>query len=172
VGQDPQISPDGKRVLVKKAPSDGGNNNIWVEDLEKGTTLRITSTFSQMPIWSPDGNRIAYNCDVGICLKNANGLGEAEQLYAGTNFTMQWSPDGRYIVAIKQNPIGLSSELKKNRLKIEYLAGALIGQPELFSEDLSRSTRAFIDSVEGLARVFPFKHFGGRTVIRAKKSLD
>lgn len=71
-----------------------------------------------------------------------------------------------------QNPIGLSRELKKNQLKIEYLAGALIGQPELFSEDLSRSTRGFIDSVEGLARVFPFKHFGGRTVIRAKKNLD
>ena len=102
VGQDPQVSPDGKRVLVKKAPSDGGNNNIWVEDLEKGTTLRITSTFAQMPIWSPDGNRIAYNCDVGICLKNANGLGEAEQIYAGTNFTSQWSPDGRYIIFLRR----------------------------------------------------------------------
>ncbi|HJX93483.1 MAG TPA: protein kinase [Pyrinomonadaceae bacterium] len=102
VGQDPQISPDGKRVLVKKAPSDGGNNNIWVEDLEKGTTLRITSTFAQMPVWSPDGNRIAYNCDVGICLKNANGLGDAEQIYAGTNFTSQWSPDGRYIIFLRR----------------------------------------------------------------------
>jgi eukaryotic-like serine/threonine-protein kinase len=103
VGQDPQISPDGKRVLVKKAPSDGGSYaNIWVEDLEKGTTLRITSTFAQMPIWSPEGNRIAYNCDVGICLKNANGLGEAEQIYAGTNFTAQWSPDGRFIIFLRR----------------------------------------------------------------------
>jgi Tol biopolymer transport system component len=55
-----------------------------------------------MPIWSPDGNRIAYNCDVGICLKNANGLGEAEQIYAGTNFTSQWSPDGRYIIFLRR----------------------------------------------------------------------
>ena len=102
VGQDPQISPDGKRVLVKKTPSDGGLNNIWVEDLEKGTTLRITSTFSQMPVWSPDGNRIAYNCEVGICLKSANGLGEAENIYAGTNFTCQWSPDGRYIIFLRR----------------------------------------------------------------------
>jgi tetratricopeptide (TPR) repeat protein len=53
-------------------------------------------------VWSPDGNRIAYNCDVGICLKNANGLGEAEQIYAGTNFTSQWSPDGRYIIFLRR----------------------------------------------------------------------
>ena len=97
VGQDPQISPDGKRVLVKK-PSDTGQNNIWVEELEKGTSIRITTTFGQMPIWSPDGNRIAYNCDEGICLKGANGLGEAEQIYAGTNFPHQWSSDGRFII--------------------------------------------------------------------------
>ena len=102
VGQDPQISPDGKRLLVKKTPIEGGNNNIWVEDLEKGTTIRITSTFAQMPVWSPDGNRIAYNCDVGICLKNANGLGEAEQIYPGTNFTNQWSPDGRYLIFLRR----------------------------------------------------------------------
>ncbi len=102
IGEDPQISPDGKRLLVKKPPSDGGQTNIWVEDLEKGTTLRITSTFSQMPLWSPDGNRIAYNCNVGICLKNANGLGEAEQIFAGTNFPMQWSPDGRYIIFLRR----------------------------------------------------------------------
>ena len=51
-----------------------------------------------MPIWSPDGNRIAYNCDEGICLKGANGLGEAEQIYAGTNFPHQWSSDGRFII--------------------------------------------------------------------------
>jgi hypothetical protein len=68
-----------------------------------------------------------------------------------------------------QNPIGLARELKRNGLKIEYFAGALMGQPELFAENLSRATRRFIDSVEGLARVFPFKHFGGRSVVRARK---
>ena len=68
-----------------------------------------------------------------------------------------------------QNPIGLSRELKKNSLRIEYFRGALMGQPELFREDLPPSTRGFVDSLESLARVFPFKHFGGRTVIRAKK---
>jgi len=102
VGQDPQISPDGKRLLIKRPPIDGPVYNVWVVDLERGTSLRITSTFSQMPIWSPDGNRIAYNCDWGICIKAANGIGEAEQFHAGTNFTSQWSPDGRFILFVRR----------------------------------------------------------------------
>lgn len=89
-------------MAFRKAPSDGGNTNIWVEDLEKATTIRITSTFGQQPIWSPEGNRLAYNCDAGICLKSANGLGEAEMIYAGTNFTSDWSPDGRFIIFLRR----------------------------------------------------------------------
>ena len=68
-----------------------------------------------------------------------------------------------------QNPIALARELKHHKLRIEYFAGALMGQPELFAEDLSDSARGLVDSLEALARIFPFKHFGGRTVIRAKK---
>jgi serine/threonine protein kinase len=102
VGEEPRISPDGKRVALRKAPSDGGNTNIWVEDLQRGTTIRITSTFAQLPIWSPDGNRVGYNCDVGICLKAANGLGEAEQISTGTNFPNDWSPDGRFIIFLRR----------------------------------------------------------------------
>ena len=48
IGQDPHISPDGKRLVVKR------DFNLWVIDLEKGTGLRITSTFSQIPAWSED----------------------------------------------------------------------------------------------------------------------
>src|SRR5437588_11016376 len=116
VGQDPQISPDGKRLLIKRFPNDGTTNNIWVVDLEKGTSVRVTSTFAQMPVWSPDGNRIAYNCDWGICIKPANGLGEAEQLYAGTNFPSQWSPDGRYILFLRR---GVKTRLDMYALSTE-----------------------------------------------------
>lgn len=91
VGQDPRLSPDGKRLAVKR------DNNIWVIDLEKGTSLRITSSFSQIPIWSPDGTRIAYSA-TGINVKAANGLGDAENILPGTNFPDFWSPDGRFII--------------------------------------------------------------------------
>jgi 2-polyprenyl-3-methyl-5-hydroxy-6-metoxy-1,4-benzoquinol methylase len=68
-----------------------------------------------------------------------------------------------------QNPIGLARELKKNGLRVEYLSGALIGQPELFAENLSAPTRRLIRFLERLSSVFPVKYLGGRLVIRARK---
>ena len=68
-----------------------------------------------------------------------------------------------------QNPAGLSKELKKNGLVIDYFVGALMGQPDLFSKDLSDSSRSFINKLERLSAVAPIKYLGSRLVIRAKK---
>src|SRR5437588_1617533 len=92
IGQDPQLSPDGKRLVVKR------DFNLWVIDLERGTGLRITSTFSQIPVWSPDGSHVAYTGLGGLEMKAANGSGEAEVLISGANFPADWSPDGRFII--------------------------------------------------------------------------
>ncbi len=115
VGQDPHISPDGKRLLVKRDASDGTRNNLWVIDLEKGTSLRITSTFSQIPVWSPDGGRIAYNAGTGIAVKPATGLSDAEVLHLGTNFPADWSPDGRFIIFLRS---GLKTRMDMYTLSI------------------------------------------------------
>jgi serine/threonine protein kinase len=92
IGQDPHISPDGKRLAVKR------ERNLWVIDLEKGTGQRITSTFAQHPVWSPDGTRLVYSASAGLTVKNANGSGEAELLLPGATFPRAWSPDGRFII--------------------------------------------------------------------------
>ena len=105
VGQDPMLSPDGKRLVVKKSMSSlGADSNLWVIDLEKGTGLRITSTFSQAPVWSPDGNRIAYSSgnDAGVTVKDANGSGDAETLQRRTAFPAAWSPDSRFIIFMER----------------------------------------------------------------------
>jgi ubiquinone/menaquinone biosynthesis C-methylase UbiE len=68
-----------------------------------------------------------------------------------------------------QNPVGLARELKKNGLVIDYFAGGLMGQPDLFSKDLSDSSRRFINSLEKLASVSPVKYLGSRLIIRAHK---
>ena len=68
-----------------------------------------------------------------------------------------------------QNPAGLSKELKKNGLVIDYFVGALMGQPDLFSKDLSASSRDFINKLEKLSAVSPIKYLGSRLVIRAGK---
>jgi len=68
-----------------------------------------------------------------------------------------------------QNALALQRELKANDLQVQYLRGALIGQPELFSTELSNPTRRFIYAIEKLSPVFPIKFIGGRLVVRARK---
>ncbi|MGQ0541571.1 MAG: hypothetical protein ACT4O9_06955 [Blastocatellia bacterium] len=106
VGQSPMLSPDGKRVVVRRSAGSGGtggaDSNLWVVDLEKGTGLRLTSTFSQTPVWSPDGSRIVYNTGNGVAVKAANGYGDAETILPRTAFTAAWSPDGRFILFMER----------------------------------------------------------------------
>ena len=99
VGEDPHISPDGKRLLIKRSPQP---QTLWVIDLEKGTDQRVTADFGQIPVWSPDGNKIAFSGNGGLTVKAANGLGEAEVVWPGTNFPHDWSPDGRYIIFLRR----------------------------------------------------------------------
>jgi Tol biopolymer transport system component len=92
VGEDPYLSPDGKRLAVKR------DNNLWVADLDKGGSLRITSDFSQASVWSPDGSHIVYSSTPGLAVKASNGIGDPQVLLEGPRFPSDWSPDGRFIL--------------------------------------------------------------------------
>ena len=115
-GQDPRLSPDGKRVVIKRNPP----HTIWVVDLEKGNSVRITSDFGQMPLWSPDGSRIAYAGPVGMMIKSSTGLGEPEMALpsavSGATFPCCWSPDGKFIVYQKR---GVKTRLDLYALSLE-----------------------------------------------------
>jgi len=98
-GEDPRISPDGKRIAIKRNPP----NTIWVVDTEKGNSLRITNDFGQIPVWSPDGSRIAFSGVNGLMAKASNGLGDTETLLpGGAPFPRQWSPDGKYLIYLRR----------------------------------------------------------------------
>ena len=99
--QEPHISPDGKRVAIQR------DGNIWVIDLTRGNGIRLSSVYSQLPIWPPDGSHVAYNSRIegggpGIVQKAANGVGEAEMLLKGVNFPTDWSSDGRFILFLRR----------------------------------------------------------------------
>ena len=55
---DVNISPDGKRVAVNR----GEPADIWVYELGRGTSLRLTfdPRNETLPVWSPDGHTLAY----------------------------------------------------------------------------------------------------------------
>jgi serine/threonine-protein kinase len=101
------VSPDGGRVATAL---EGANVHIWILDMERGTFSR--STFegdNAMPIWSPDGNCLAFASDRfgrwNLYSKRVDG-GEVEQLVESEydQFPTAWSPDAQFLAFEELNP--------------------------------------------------------------------
>jgi eukaryotic-like serine/threonine-protein kinase len=61
-----EISPDGRRVAVSiRDVARGENLEVWVLDVARGGTTRITTERSDEfhPVWTPDGERLIYTSD-------------------------------------------------------------------------------------------------------------
>lgn len=58
----PVLSPDGRRVAATRMVG-AGREELWLYDLERGTAAQLsaTSAISNLPVWSPDGERILFN---------------------------------------------------------------------------------------------------------------
>ena len=107
----PRLSPDGQFLAITvRTEATGPNENwdIWIYDLERRTTSRLTFDPSndQRPLWTPDGQHIVYTRlgdDGGLFRQAANGTGSAERLTELTELTLgpraeSFSPDGAYLV--------------------------------------------------------------------------
>ncbi len=99
----PAISPDGSRVAV--ALSSANNRDIWIMDVARGTSTRLTFDpgNDDFPAWSPDGKTIAFSSNragqMDLYSKPADGSGE-EKLLLKTDepkTNAQWSKDGRFL---------------------------------------------------------------------------
>jgi serine/threonine-protein kinase len=60
--QTPSLSPDG-RLAVTTRIVEAGREEVWLHDLESGTAAQLSaaSVIDNLPIWSPDGDRILFN---------------------------------------------------------------------------------------------------------------
>jgi eukaryotic-like serine/threonine-protein kinase len=58
----PRLSPDGRYLARQRVDRLGNTPDVWIEDLERGTMLRLTTALAPdiRPIWSPDGRYLAY----------------------------------------------------------------------------------------------------------------
>jgi Tol biopolymer transport system component len=82
-----ELSPDGRRVAVH-ADNGPGRGDIWVTDVERGTTSRLTfdpENHSMAPVWAADGRRILFakRGTSTIYDRDANGVGEERLIYQG-----------------------------------------------------------------------------------------
>jgi Tol biopolymer transport system component len=102
----PRVSPDGGRLALMRLDWVRSNPDIWVDDLARGTRLRVTrsSAFDTLPVWSPDGLRLAYRSGPRnapfISVAAADGTGVPERLPCPRSAceATDWSPDGAYLV--------------------------------------------------------------------------
>jgi serine/threonine protein kinase len=108
----PALSPDEKRLAVGRRDPRSGTRDIWVFDLTRGTSSRLTfdPADDTNPSWSPDGNWIAFTSDRKgerhLYRKLASGTGEEEVLWElGERKSVEdWSNDGRTILFNNLSP--------------------------------------------------------------------
>jgi Tol biopolymer transport system component len=98
--EDPQYSPDGRRIAFESNRS--GSQEIWTCDADGTNCLQLTSYGGPMlgtARWSPDGQSIAFDCRVtgqpAIYVIAADG--GAPRLLAENAYVPSWSMDGRWI---------------------------------------------------------------------------
>ena len=102
----PMISPNGKRVVVDITDPQTGNVDIWIYESSGGFATRFTShsAIDAVPIWSPDGNWIAFQSlrqgHADLYRKNSSGSQGEELLLQNerTKYDTDWSPDGRLLL--------------------------------------------------------------------------
>jgi Tol biopolymer transport system component len=98
-GANPSLSPDGRRLVVD-ASNALGNRDLWVTDLDRGATTRLTfaNTGDFSAVWSPDGGRVAFRRDTKMYVKGADGSADETVLSGVIGRPTSWSADGSYLL--------------------------------------------------------------------------
>jgi serine/threonine protein kinase/Tol biopolymer transport system component len=105
--QGPRLSPDGQQVAVTAR---GAKEGVFLYSLARGTLTPLTSEgSSQVPVWTPDGKRVAYRATRAgfrnLYWRMADGSGVEEPLTTGEGGQTpgSWSRDGT-LVFTDQSP--------------------------------------------------------------------
>ena len=130
-----QFSPDGKRLVFGMGDV-LANEDLWIQDLERNTSVRLTSLggVSTSPLWSTDGKYIlfAHGPNGGFYRVRADGAGEPQRLakVEGTTFPSSISPDGKRVAFAAGNPF---TAMQVSTAPLEVTADhPLLGKAEPF----------------------------------------
>ena len=100
-----RLAPRGRRRLARQRILKGPENpDIWVDDLERGTSDQITRTPLPdiYPVWSPDDKSIAFAVDTGDGFNLVTAAADGSRsrtltTLAGDERWPSWTADGRIV---------------------------------------------------------------------------
>lgn len=129
----PSISPDGSSIAFTY------RGDIYRVSASGGDAVRLTSSdaYESRPIWSPDGQQIAFTSDRSglgtniYIMPSAGGKATMLTTHSGTETPYSFSPDGRYIIFKAQIQDDAKSTLFPSRSRTElYRVSVTGGRPE------------------------------------------
>jgi len=157
----PRLSPDGARVARSVLDPLTGDADIWVDDLERDTRVRISTSrdLDLAPVWSPDGRRLAYRSGSwgtsNLSIASADGTGVVRVLRCPDEpcLPTDWSPDGQFVLINVQGDVWSVQ-----------VGGGAPAQPLLDGASVQRDARISPDG----RRVSYVSHESGRPEVYAQ----
>ena len=104
----PRFSPDGLRVAYGAFGAGRETSDLWVTDLDAGTTRRVTDGDADAndPQWSADGASIAFSASApggkDVMLSRIGGAARVLASRPGTQFPSDWHRDGRALLVTEE----------------------------------------------------------------------
>ena len=125
----PRVSPDGNKLAVLNGP------DIFIYDLQREASTRLTSGQVTSPIWALDGKHLVYisvSDAFRIVWVRSDGAGEPVTLVESKELASPWSfaPDGR--LAYYTTSPGSGNDIWTLRLDLSDPDHPKPGKPELF----------------------------------------
>jgi serine/threonine protein kinase len=106
----PRLSPDGHTVVVELTKD--GNTDLWLVDADHTTRLTTDPVADQMPLWSPNGQQIAFGKQragvFDLYAKSSDPASREDLLLTSpeTKAPQSWSPDGRFLLYLTRQMAG------------------------------------------------------------------
>ena len=105
-----RLSPDGRRVAAERTLQN--ETDLWLLDSTRQTRFTRGSgeSMTRLPVWSPDGGRIAFESiesgSVKLSVRPSTGGGIEEVLFESPEpkIPCDWSPDGRFLLYYVPDP--------------------------------------------------------------------